>query len=155
MFPPIKNKIKAKAKIVGIKHYTSYENVDSILSSGLIKAAPMEHSYFFVNEPIPRDILRYNLRYVDKNGKRRMAALPTSSSIAGKSVAIIIRNLSDEQIKQLRYLHYQQAVYFKGDFKFRPENKVIVEKADFSTYPKRRENGSVVWRAIKLLNQMP
>ncbi|GHU59334.1 hypothetical protein FACS1894133_5900 [Clostridia bacterium] len=108
---PLTRKNKNKIKNLGLKHYTTSEYAAQIVNSGTFKAVNSGFAFFYINEEIPQKTMDYNMR--THQGEPR-------------DKAVVIQNLSDTQIKSLKFWRHNLAVSHKGDFVFGVENKVTV-----------------------------
>lgn len=103
--------LRAKRREIVLFHYTSSENAESILESGRILASKKKKNkdrcYFFIlgKKPIPESKLQRNL------DESKLESV------------VIIKGLTEAQIKMCRYGMQRYAVEHKGDFVFCDENQ--------------------------------
>ena len=103
-------------RITGIVHYTTLNCADNILATQKIDANNKEHkAYFFVNEPISRNVLKYNRILNSK-----------------KVVKITVCNLTIEQVKRLKQRIPDGALECKDGFVIVSQNTVFQETVDHS-----------------------
>ncbi len=101
---------KSKKEIIkeyGISHLTSENAVDSIILSSTIKASNSNFSYFFVNKSLSYSELKQN-------------------NLLKKTKRINITNLTEQQLSNLSVRNYDNALLFKGDFRFDSQNTIEV-----------------------------
>jgi hypothetical protein len=106
-------------KTNGIRHYTSEKAVLSIFSEKQLISNRDGIVHFFVNIPTPRKVYAYNI-------------LKHYTPESPKTHVIIIENLTNEQIANIKIRPHGNAVIYKGTFAILPENNCTSRPIDLS-----------------------
>lgn len=108
----INKRIAKYIRINGIMHLTSLRSSDGIMNDKIMYRSRQPFYargvYFFQNGSLSRDAIEYN--------KNRSS-----------EVKIVIKNLTEEQIKKFRVRYYDMALFWRGDFTFDETNSVTKE----------------------------
>ena len=104
----------------GIMHFTKLNFAEKIMQKRYLKQGmTCKKVYFFTNDPVSRNVFEHNVLKHHKNNSL---------------CKIVVKNLSENQLKRLRVRLEDNVLEHKGDFCFEPQNVLHVEDVDSACY---------------------